>query len=109
MMPVYNKLVRDRIPEMIENDGKRCTTKILDDETYVIELKKKVHEELQEYEEATSDKEAIEELADMLELMHALAKTHGSSIEKVERIRAEKAMKRGGFNDKVFLIEVEED
>lgn len=107
-MPVYNKLVRDRIPEIIENDGKQCTTKILDEETYIVELKKKVHEELQEYEEATSDEEAIEELADILELMHALAKTHGSTIEEIEKVRAEKAEKRGGFNDKVFLIEVED-
>lgn len=107
-MPVYNKLVRDKIPEIIENDGKQCTTKILDDESYIIELKKKVHEELQEYEEATSDEEAIEELADILELMHALAKTHGSTIKEVEKIRADKAEKRGGFKDKIFLIEVED-
>lgn len=106
-MPVYNKLVRDRIPEIIENDGKQCTTKILDNERYIVELKKKVHEELQEYEAASSDKEAVEELADILELMHALAKTHGSTIEEVENVRAEKAKKRGGFEEKVFLIEVE--
>lgn len=105
-MPIYNKLVRDRIPENIENDGKQFSTKILDDESYVIELKKKLHEELKEYEEAKSDEEAIEELADILELMHALDKIHGSSIEKIETIRADKAEKRGGFGDKVFLIEV---
>jgi len=107
-MPVYNKLVRDRIPEIIENDGKKCSTKILDEESYLSELRKKVHEELQEYEEASSDIEAVEELADILELIHALAKTHNATIEEVERIRAEKAVKRGGFNDKIFLIEVED-
>lgn len=107
-MPVYNKLVRDRIPEIIENDGKQCTTKILDNERYIVELKKKVHEELQEYEAASSDEEAVEELADILELMHALAKTHGSTIEEVENVRVEKAKKRGGFEEKVFLIEVED-
>lgn len=107
-MPIYNKLVRDRIPEIIEKDGKQCSTEILDDKTYVVELKKKIREELQEYEEATTDEEAIEELADILELMHALAKTHGSTMEEVEKVRAEKAIKRGGFNDKIFLIEVED-
>jgi len=107
-MPIYNKLVRDRIPEIIEEDGKRCTTKVLDNETYVVELKKKIYEEFQEYEEATSDEEAIEELADILELMHALAKTHHVSIGEVEKIRARKAEKRGGFSDKIFLIEVED-
>ena len=107
-MPVYNKLVRDRIPEIIRNDGKECTTKILDDKSYVEELRKKVYEELEEYETAESDEEAIEELADILELLNALAKTHDSSLNEVEKIRKEKAEKRGGFNDKVFLIEVED-
>lgn len=107
-MPVYNKLVRDRIPEIINNDGKNCTTKILDDETYVKELKKKVHEELKEYEEASSDEEAVEELADILELIYALVKTHGASVDELEEIRKDKAEKRGGFNDKIFLIEVED-
>lgn len=107
-MPVYNKLVRDRIPEIIENDGKKCSTKILDEKSYLSELRKKVHEELQEYEEASSDIEAVEELADILELIHALAKTHNATMEEVEKIRAEKAVKRGGFNDKIFLIEVED-
>lgn len=107
-MPVYNKLVRDRIPEIIEKDGKQCTIEILDDETYITELKKKVHEELQEYEEATTNEEAIEELADILELLYALAKTHGSTITEVEKIRAKKAGERGGFNDKIYLIEVKD-
>lgn len=107
-MPIYNKLVRDRIPEIIENDGKKCTTKILDNETYVKELKKKMYEEFKEYEETNDDGDAIEELADLLELIHALAKTHQSSIDEVESIREEKAKKRGGFHDKIFLIEVED-
>lgn len=107
-MPVYNKLVRDRIPEIIENSGKKFTTKILDEKQYVIELKKKLIEEMEEYQNAESNEEATEELADVLELMHALAKVHGSSIEEVEKIREEKAEKRGGFEEKIFLIEVED-
>lgn len=107
-MPIYNKLVRDKIPEIIRQDHKTCTTKVLDDNQYVIELKKKLKEELQEYNGATSDDEALEELADILELMHALAEIHGADIEKVEEIRKDKANKRGGFKERIFLIEVED-
>lgn len=109
MMPVYNKLVRDRIPEIIENSGKKFTTKILDDDQYELELKKKLKEEMEEYQNTSNDNEALEELADLLELMHALAKVHGASMEEVEKIRQDKASKRGGFEEKIFLIEVEDE
>lgn len=108
-LPVYNKLVRDRIPEIIENNGKKFTTKILDDAQYELELKKKLKEEMEEYQNASNDNEALEELADLLELMHALAKVHGASMEEVEKIRQDKASKRGGFEEKIFLIEVEDE
>ena len=98
-MPVYNKLVRDRIPEIIENSGKKFTTKILDDDQYELELKKKLLEEMEEYQNASNDNESLEELADLLELMHALAKVHGASMEEVEKIRQDKASKRGGFEE----------
>lgn len=104
---IYNKLVRDRIPEIIKNDNKKCKIKILDDEQYVIELKNKLDEELAEYKQAKNNSEALEELADILELMHALAKTHESNIGEVENIRQRKAEARGGFQEKVFLKEVE--
>lgn len=107
-MPVYNKLVRDLIPEIIQNSGKKFTTRILEDDEYIIELKKKLSEEIQEYKNATTDEEAIEELADILELMHALAKVHGANIQEIEKIRQDKAKKRGGFSEKIFLIEVED-
>ncbi|GAB3802243.1 pyrophosphohydrolase domain-containing protein [Virgibacillus kimchii] len=108
-MPTYNKLIRDRIPEIIENTGKSFKTEILSDERYIAELKKKLNEEVGEYQEAANDSDALEELADILELMHALAGEHGGSIGKVEQIRKKKAEKRGAFNDKIFLIEVEDD
>lgn len=103
---IYNKLVRDRIPEIIKNDNKNCKIKILDNEQFVIELKNKLDEELKEYKQAKNNSEALEELADILELMHALAKTHGSNIKEVEDIRQRKAQERGGFQEKVFLKEV---
>lgn len=108
-MPIYNKLVRDRIPEIIARDGKQCSTKILDSHDYIQELKKKSFEELEEYMNAKNDEDAIEELADVLEILHALAECHGATIEKVEEIRKQKAEKRGGFKEKIFLIEVEDD
>lgn len=62
---------------------------------------------MEEYQNASNDNESLEELADLLELMHALAKVHGASMEEVEKIRQDKASKRGGFEEKIFLIEVE--
>lgn len=108
-MPTYNKLVRDRIPEIIENTGKNFSTRVLDNKEYIKELKKKSFEELQEYVETNNNKDAIEELADVLEIIHALAEYHGASIEKVEEVRKQKAEKRGGFKEKIFLIEVEDE
>lgn len=106
---IYNKLVRDRIPTIIEQSGKTFTTRILDDEEYRKELQKKAFEELEEYVQAETDEAALEELADVLEIIHALAECHGASIEQVEQIRAKKAEKRGGFREKIFLIEVHDE
>lgn len=108
-MPIHNKLVRDKIPEVITKTGKDFSTKVLSESEYVIELKKKLGEELQEYMEATNDEEAIEELADILELLQAASKMHGSSVEALEQVRKDKAEKRGGFEKRIFLIEVEDD
>ena len=101
---VYHKLVRDRIPEIIERDGKTCTCSILSDEDYLKMLDEKLGEELSEYQESKS----MEELADLLEVMKAVALARGSSIEKVEEIRKAKAEKRGGFEKRVLLEEVQE-
>ncbi|WHY59910.1 nucleoside triphosphate pyrophosphohydrolase [Cytobacillus firmus] len=108
-MPKYNKLVRDQIPKIIEETGKKFSTRILDDNEYIKELKKKSFEELQEYVETNNNEDAIKELADVLEIIHALAEYHGASIEKVEEVRKQKAEKRGGFKEKIFLIEVEDE
>lgn len=108
-MPIYNKLVRDRIPQIIESTGKNYSTRILEQEEYISELKKKSHEELYEYISAKNDENAIEELADLLEIIHALAKCHGATFETVEKVRKEKLERRGGFDDRILLIEVEDD
>ena len=108
-MPVYNKLVRDRIPEIIEATGRSLTSRMLSNDEYKLELKKKLSEEVEEYLNATKDQDAIEELADIMELVISLAQIHHASIEEVERVRQKKEKERGGFNKKIFLVEVEDD
>ncbi|TYR72596.1 nucleoside triphosphate pyrophosphohydrolase [Rossellomorea vietnamensis] len=107
-MPVYNKLVRNRIPEIIESNGKRFSTRILSDEEYITELENKSFEELEEYRDAETRDVALEELADLMEIVHAFANSHGSTLEEVEEIRRMKAEKRGAFDKKIFLIDVED-
>lgn len=98
----YNKLVRDLIPEIIETSGKKCVCSTLSDEEYLAMLDAKLNEELAEYQESKS----LEELADLLEVIRAVAAARGSSIEEVEAIRQDKAAKRGGFEKKILLTEV---
>lgn len=107
-MPTYNKLVRDRIPEIIKKSGKSCRTRILDDSEFLNELNKKLEEELAEYLATDSTAHALEELADMLEILHALAKAHDSSPAELEQLREEKAEMRGGFNKRIYLLGVDD-
>ena len=102
-MKVYNKLVRDKIPEIIEADGKVCRTHILSNEEYIAALEVKLNEEVAEYQ---SDKN-LEEMADVLEVLQAICIARGYSLEELEALRAKKASKRGGFADKIFLEYVE--
>ena len=102
-MKVYNKLVRDKIPEIIEDDGKTCKTRILSDEEYIASLETKLNEEGAEYQE---DKN-LEEMADVLEVLQAICIARGYSLEELEELRAKKASERGGFADKIFLEYVE--
>ncbi|TYR81841.1 nucleoside triphosphate pyrophosphohydrolase [Priestia megaterium] len=108
-MPVYHKLVRDKIPSMIERTGKAYTTSTLKIDEYKTELLKKANEEWEEYLEANTNQEAVEELADLLEVIHALAIMNGATPEQLEQVRKKKAEQRGGFNNRVFLVEVEDD
>ena len=98
----YNKLVRDRIPEIIEASGKSCVTEILSDEAYLCMVDAKLDEELAEYH---SDQN-IEELADLLEVIYAAAMARGYTLEQLESVRAAKAEKRGAFANKILLKEV---
>ncbi|MGO4107900.1 nucleoside triphosphate pyrophosphohydrolase [Paenibacillus sp. YAF4_2] len=107
-MPVYNKLVRDLIPQIIADKGKESHTRILEEEEYTRELVTKLKEESEEYFSAQNPQESLEELADMLEVIRALAVVHGASWEQLEALREKKAEARGGFQDRVYLIDVSE-
>lgn len=100
----YNKLVRDRIPEIIESAGKTCVTAVLSDEEYIRCLDAKLDEELSEYHKDQN----IEELADLIEVIRAAAVARGYTLEELERVRTEKAAERGGFEKRIFLMEVQE-
>lgn len=101
---VYNKLVRDRIPEIIEASGKTCTYETLSDEQYIELLNKKLLEEVNEYLKSGM----IEELADIGEVMHAILDCKGIPLVEFQHIRDEKLQARGGFKKKILLKEVME-
>ena len=101
-MKQYNKLVRDRIPEIIKADGKTCVCETLSDEDYLYLLDQKLNEELAEYQESKS----LEELADLLEVMQAVVKARGWTLAELEQLRADKAARRGGFEKKILLKEI---
>ena len=91
MTVIHRKLVRDKIPQIIEGSGKTCVTRSLSDAEYLAALDAKLQEELNEYQ---ADK-SMEELADLLEVMMAVAEARGHTFAEVEALRREKAEKRG--------------
>lgn len=101
-MPKYNKLVRDRIPEIIEGNGEEPITRILNDEEYRSELIKKLNEEYDEVVNASGE-DIIEELADMLEVMESIAKLQNKTLDDIILVKENKKNKRGGFSKKLFL------
>lgn len=101
-MKVYNKLVRDKIPEIILKDNELPTTRILNDEEYIQELNKKLQEEVSEYLEA----ENIEEMVDILEVIRAILEHKGVTYDEIEEKRIKKASKRGAFKEKIYLEKV---
>lgn len=102
MKRVYNKLVRDNIPEIIRNNNEMPVTRTLDDKQYLHELKTKLQEEVNEFLESDD----ITELADILEVVDALSIANNSSFSEIIEIKNNKADKNGKFRDKIFLTEV---
>lgn len=104
MIKRFNKLVRDKIPEMLEAKGQMCETEILSDERYLEMLEAKLVEECTEYQIDGS----IEELVDIIEVIYAIAGARGVTEGELDRLRVEKATKNGRFKEKIFLKEVTE-
>ena len=102
---MYNKLVRDRIPEIISARGAVCETEILSDAAYLSMLDAKLEEELAEYKKD----QTLEELADLLEVIYACAAARGYSVSELEALRARKAAERGGFANRILLKSVTEE
>ena len=94
------KLVRDKIPEIIEASGATPLTRILETEEYLSCLEAKLDEEAQEFHESKSP----EELADILEVVYALAEAHGCSREQLQQIFDAKHTARGGFKKRVYWM-----
>lgn len=99
----YNKLVRDKIPNIIKENGDVPITHIADDQEYQNKLLEKLQEEVNEYLEDNNP----EELADILEVIYTLSKIHDISIQELNVIRNSKLEKRGGFDQRIILDETQ--
>lgn len=100
----YDKLVRDKIPEIIESKGKKCSWVTLNDQEFNKKLEQKLDEEVLEFHQDNN----IEELADILEVILALALELGTTPTELEAVRNNKYNERGGFAEHIFLLSVEE-
>ena len=105
MERIYNKLVSDKIPTIIKEKKETPVVKILDDLEYKEAVEKKLYEEYKEVIEASGE-DRVEELADVLEIIKALAKLENKTLEDVIKVANKKVDKRGGFEEKIFLEKV---
>lgn len=103
-MITYNKLVRDKIPEIIAADGGQPVIRLLEDGEFLLELTLKLEEEAKELRESPY----AEELADVVEVVRAIQSTLGISDDELEKTRQEKLAEKGGFEQRIFLESVEE-
>src|SRR6478609_6567575 len=107
MRVVYTQLVRDLIPDISVTNGSQPSTRVLDHASYQGALRSKLVEEAQEAE-AASDEQLVSELADVLEVLKALAQAHGMKWDDIEVQAARKRAERGGFDRRIFLEYVDE-
>jgi len=103
-MKIYNKLVRDKIPQVIEADGKKYDIRIADKKEHYELLEEKLMEEVKEFLEGKN----LEELADVMEVLYGLADKLGYSEEELNQRRVEKREKLGGFKEGIVLMRVYE-
>lgn len=103
MEQVFNKLVRDNIPDKIENNGEIAVTRILGNEEYRKELYQKLLEESNEVINAKSEDEILEELGDVLEIIKAISELENKTLDDIVEIADKKRLIRGGFKKRLFL------
>ena len=103
MEQIFNKLVRDNIPNIIEKNNEVPVTRILSNDEYQKELYKKLNEEVKEVINAKTKKEILEELADVLEVLKSIAEFNNKTLDDVIDISSKKRLKRGGFTKRIFL------
>ena len=107
MTLVYNKLVRDKIPKILEDKGKEFSIEFYhDDKIYLEALKRKLIEETDEFAESNC---SVEELVDIEEVIHAILKFKGISYEEFEKLRLKKLKERGAFDNRIRLLSIEEE
>ena len=107
---VYNKLIRDLIPEITKADGWISKTRVLNKKEYILELRKKILEEAKELNEGSGHKNLIEELVDIQEIIDAVLKAKNVKFSEFRKTQTLKRKKRGGFDRRLFLIKtVKED
>jgi predicted house-cleaning noncanonical NTP pyrophosphatase (MazG superfamily) len=107
-MKFYNKLIRDKIPAIIEATGKNYVIRELNTDEYIKMLNIKLAEELDEYLNAPDD-EKMAELADLVEVVYAIVQNNGMSIDAFEKIRIAKKEERGGFEKRLLLVSVDDE
>ena len=101
----YNKAIRDKIPEIIADSGKKYNLKQLDDVSFLAEIEKKLIEEVNEYTESKD----VKELADLLEVIYRISELRGVNSDELDKIRKDKAEKRGKFASNLFLIDADKN
>jgi predicted house-cleaning noncanonical NTP pyrophosphatase (MazG superfamily) len=106
MRVTYNKLIRDRIPEVIQADGRRAVTRVLDSHDYQSALLAKLVEEANEAQVASAD-DLAGELADIFEVLQALVAGLAMTWEELRALAAAKRRQRGGFTQRLFLEYIE--
>ncbi|MFX0173518.1 MAG: phosphoribosyl-ATP pyrophosphohydrolase [Candidatus Hodarchaeota archaeon] len=100
MIKIYNKAIRDKIPEIIEARGLKCEYETLPDKEFLVYLEKKLEEEIKEYYQTNN----IAELADLLEVIYRIIELRGVSLSEIEEMRSKKNSIRGSFSKNLFLV-----
>ncbi len=99
----HNKLVRDNIPQIIKDNGKECKTRMLGDQEFELELRKKLIEESTELYEASGKEQIIYELADIYEIVEYILIANNIDKRQIDNMRIKKNVSNGSFEDKIFL------